>query len=132
MIDFPDISESDWRWKHFSHDEMKCKGSGECRMDPSFMDFLEEVRSEYGKPMIIVSGYRSPSHNARVSNTGATGPHTKGQAADVAVSGTDAHRLLKIALAHGVRGVGVKQKGNGRFLHLDNTVGDLRPWVWSY
>lgn len=126
------MNKEEWRWTHFTWDEMKCKGSGRNEMDPVFMDLLEEIRVEYGQPMTIVSGYRSPEHNAKVSSTGAKGPHTTGKAVDVAVRGPDAHRLLKIALAHGIKGVGVAQKGKSRFLHLDMVENEHRPWVWSY
>lgn len=126
------ISDTEWRWPHFTRAEMSCKGSGECRIDPDFMDLLEAIRADYGKPMTITSGYRSPEYNAKVSHTGPQGPHTTGMAVDVAVSGKDAHRLLKTALAHGIMGVGVAQKGESRFLHLDMVETGTRPWVWSY
>jgi uncharacterized protein YcbK (DUF882 family) len=132
VTQFPDLQEAEWRWPHFSRAEMRCKGSGECRMDPAFMDTLEAIRVAYGAPMPIMSGYRSPEHNARVSHTGSTGPHTTGRAVDIAIRGQDAHRLLKTALAHGIMGVGVAQKGQGRFLHLDMVTDGTRPWVWSY
>ena len=129
---FVDLQEADWRWKHFTRDDLKCKGSGECRMDPEFLDVLEAIREEYGSPMVITSGYRSPTYNAKVSYTGTAGPHTTGRAVDVSIRGKNALRLLKIALAHGVTGVGVAQKGNSRFLHLDMVDGVSRPMIWSY
>lgn len=128
----PDIPEAEWRWPHFSRAEMRCRGNGECRMDPAFMDLLESIRADYGQPMPIASGYRSPGYNAAVSATGPEGPHTTGRAVDVAVRGKDAHRLLSVALVHGIKGVGVAQKGAGRFLHLDMVATGTRPWVWSY
>jgi hypothetical protein len=36
-----------------------------------------------------------------------------------------------IAMEAGFTGIGVQQKGTGRFLHLDTLEGDLRPTVWS-
>jgi zinc D-Ala-D-Ala carboxypeptidase len=36
-----------------------------------------------------------------------------------------------MALEAGFTGIGVQQKGTGRFLHLD-TLENLRPTVWSY
>jgi hypothetical protein len=32
----------------------------------------------------------------------------------------------------GFTGIGVQQKGTGRFIHVDLTVGQNRPTVWSY
>ena len=58
--------------------------------------------------MPITSGYRCPLHNSNVSSTGLRGPHVTGKAADIAVMGEDAHRLLRIALADPViTGVGI-------------------------
>jgi hypothetical protein len=48
----------------------------------------------------------------------------------VAVEGADAHRLLMLALNQGFKGVGIQQKGQGRFIHLDLTSEYGR--LWSY
>lgn len=128
---FPNIPESEWRWPHFSRAEMACRGAGECRVDPDFLDLLERIRYEFGRPMKVNSGYRSPEYNAKVAKTGATGPHTTGRAVDIAVAGKDAYRLLEIAIAHKITGIGVYQKGKERFLHLDILENDDRPMVWS-
>lgn len=120
---------------NFSSAEFACQCGCDCAdMDAEFMGRLQAVREAYGKPMRITSGYRCPTHNSNVSSTGENGPHTTGRAADVAVSGNDAHRLLAIALEQGMTGVGVKQKGphGGRFIHLDNLTEGARPWCWSY
>ena len=124
-----------WRWDNFTEDEMRCKGSGESGIDEAFMDRLQGVRIEYDRPITITSGYRSPDYNAQVSGTGRTGPHTTGKACDISIRGEDCHRLLTIALSHGVTGIGLKQKGNGRFMHLDDlpvAPNRPRPWVWTY
>jgi hypothetical protein len=42
---------------------------------------------------------------------------------------------MRLALAKGFTGIGVQQKGGGRFIHLDNLPngpGQPRPTVWSY
>lgn len=106
-------------------------------MDAAFMALLQRLRDVYG-PISITSGYRCPAHNASVSSTGLTGPHTTGKAVDARVSGHNAHRLLKLALAAGFSGVGINQKGahGSRFIHLDTLQdgegGAPRPTVWSY
>jgi len=102
---------------------------------------LQALRDTYGSPMKISSGYRCPRHNADVSSTGRTGPHTvfadDNITVDVLVYNLDAHRLLHLALGHGFTGVGISQKGawDKRFLHLDLLaldVGLIRPTIWSY
>lgn len=103
---------------------------------PEFMERLERIREEVKFPMIISSGYRCPEYNARVSDTGRTGPHTLGLAADVQVYGERALKLLEVAILLGMTGIGVSQKGkhSDRFLHLDCVRGKdaPRPWIWSY
>ncbi len=125
----------DWRWNNFTADEFKCRHCGAHIIIPEFMDKLQAVRTEYGKPMKITSGYRCSQHNSAVSDTGLTGPHTTGRAVDIQVSGKDALRLLVLAVKHGFTGIGVKQHGlfGARFLHLDDLPDDTtRPSIWSY
>ena len=123
---------------NFSFAELACRcGCGRADMDARFMAFLQELRVRAG-PLIIASGFRCADYNARVSSTGASGPHTSGKAVDVRCHGRLAHRIVATALATGATGVGVSQKGNlnARFVHLDvlsegETTGP-RPWLWSY
>ncbi len=121
--------------KYFDSSEMMCKcGCKECRMAKSFMDRLDGLRWAYNKPLIVNSGYRCPSHNARVSRkTGEDGPHTRGHAVDLRVSGHDAYTIVRLATALGFTGIGVAQSGTGRYIHLDDlTDHPYRPWIWSY
>lgn len=103
-------------------------------MDTQYLYMLNKLREEFGKPMIVSSGYRCPAYNARLSSSGRAGPHTTGKAVDIVVSGSDAHRLIGLAIKHGFSGIGVSQKGkmSRRFVHIDNLNTALRPWVWSY
>lgn len=122
-------------WPYFSAQEMQCRcGCEAAQMASSFMTALHEIRLQYGRPMIVSSAYRCPSHNAQVSTTGTQGPHTTGQAVDVRVYGTYAVELISIALQYGMTGIGVQQKGAraGRFIHMDNLHTSARPWIWSY
>ena len=118
-------------WRYFKLEEFSCKHCGENEIDPDFVSRLDELRARYGRPMVITSGYRCPEHNAAVSSTGTHGPHTTGRAADISVARRDAYDLLRLALDMGFRGIGVNQKGAGRFLHLD-MIDEGRPTVWSY
>lgn len=121
--------------RHFNLGEFDCSHCRDNKMDPAFLEQLDELRHLYGKPLVVTSGYRCPDHNAAVSSTGRTGPHTTGRAADLLVSRADALQLLKLALALGFTGIGVKQHGGSRFLHVDNlpnAPGQPRPTLWSY
>lgn len=119
---------------HLAEFECRC-GCGRAEMIPAFLEKLDHLRALYGKPLTVTSGYRCPSYNSKVSTTGPTGPHTTGRAADLAVDRGDAYKLLGLALQLGFSGIGVQQKGAGRFLHLDaltDAPGQPRPTVWSY
>ena len=123
-------------WVYFTEEELACHGTGECDMEPEFMEKLIAVREDYNKPMIITSGYRHLAHNSTIGGAKHS-PHLYGRAVDVKVMGGDALRLIKMALKHGMTGIGVKQRGNhdGRFIHIDDmsqSDDHPRPWIWSY
>lgn len=121
---------------YFSDAELACKCGCGMLPEPDFMKKVEGLRVAWGKPMKVTSAARCPAHNAAVSSTGANGPHTTGRAIDFGIERGDAWRVLKIAMSLGTfTGIGVQQKGNGRFLHIDDlpdAPGQPRPTVWSY
>lgn len=122
----------DWtKYPNFSESEFRCRHCGKVEMSPYFMARLQQLRNAYGKPMIITSGYRCPDHPVEAKKS-TPGVHTMGMAADIAVSGSDAYELLNLAFGHGFTGIGVNQKGDGRFIHLDTWREPPRPNVWSY
>jgi uncharacterized protein YcbK (DUF882 family) len=83
--------------------------------------------------MKITSGYRSRTHPVEAKKL-TTGAHVMGRAADVAVSGADALRLVVLAAEFGFTGIGVQQKGANRFIHLDDVSPGVlsRPSIGSY
>lgn len=109
-----------------------CKGR---EIQGSFLVKLDQLRDAVGFPLRVSSGYRCPAHNAKVSSTGPDGPHTTGRAVDLAVSHWQAYRVVAAAVTLGFTGIGVKQHGPGRFIHLDDLPADVgrpRPTIWSY
>ncbi|PKR55633.1 peptidase M15A [Thalassospira marina] len=102
-------------------------------MQKRFMDTLHAIRLEFDKPMVITSGYRDVTHPVEAKKV-SPGAHTYGCAADIAVSGGDAIRLIAIAYKHGIARIGVSQKGSGRFIHIDmgEVNGFPSPALWSY
>ena len=136
MILRDDAARQRWRWPHFTPEEMACKHCGALSVDTEFMDRLEDLRHEYGRPMVVSSGYRCPAYNETVSTTGPKGPHTTGCAVDISVRGRDAYDLLQLAVSHqhAFTGIGINQKGAGRFLHLDSLQAPWhpRPALWTY
>ena len=53
---------------------------------------LQRLRDVIGKPILINSGYRSPSHNAKVGGS-PNSQHLTGKAADIRVSGMNTGEL---------------------------------------
>jgi zinc D-Ala-D-Ala carboxypeptidase len=123
------------RWGgFFTVKELQCKGTDECEMDEGFMDRLVSVRKAFNKPMIITSGYRHQAHNSAIGGARYS-PHLYGKAVDVAVDRTDAYELVRVAMNHGMTGIGVKQRNGSRFIHLDDmspSENHIRPTMWSY
>ena len=120
----------DWgRYPSFTAKEFACRHCGANDMRAEFMGRLQELRNRYGQPMRISSGYRCTEHPIEAKKP-EPGPHTTGLACDVVVDGAEAYKLLRLVMAMEFKGVGVQQKGAGRFLHLDSMSGPGR--VWSY
>lgn len=119
-------------FQHSEFDQKGLEGSGAEFMDYIFLNELDDLRHECGFAFIISSGYRTPEYNNRVSSTGLTGPHTTGKAADILVSRGNAYKVLKYALKAGCfSGIGIKQTGENRFIHLD-MVERPQNIIWSY
>lgn len=120
---------------HFSAAELACKCG--CGMLPALdaVERLERVRVKVGFPLKVTSGARCAFYNQQVARTGDGGPHTTGRAFDLAVRGAQAYATVAAALAEGFTGIGVSQKGESRFLHIDDLPASAtrpRPTIWSY
>lgn len=110
-------------WEHFTADELECP-CGKCdggTMAPSFMVRLVELRKHIGFSFPVSSAFRCPSHNEAVGGASKS-YHLKGRAVDIELSHDQAYQVIAAAKKFGFRGVGVNQKGGGRFVHLDNRL----------
>tara|TARA_R100001086_G_C11751875_1_gene235599 strand:- start:17 stop:427 length:411 start_codon:yes stop_codon:yes gene_type:complete len=128
--------------KHFSRDELKCSFApdAEVLMDRYFMEKLEELREEWGKPMYLSSAFRTEDHPRertkplKYDQLGNPlpkgGMHARGRAVDVLIAGADAVEFLRLALKY-YNGIGLSQRSdwNQRFIHLDDRT---NPAMWSY
>lgn len=120
-------------WKYFTRDEFTCRcGCNQNLIEDDFVDKLDELRGRCGFALRVNSGYRCSEHNERVSTTGLDGPHTTGRAVDFGVSHRQALMLLRHAMWMDFTGFGLNQKGEGRFVHLDDLSHDPRPHIWTY
>ena len=102
---------------HFKVWEFACHdGSDTVFVSPALVEVLEKIRVHFGKPVIISSGYRTESHNAK--NGGAAySQHKYGLAADIQISGvrpTDIAAYAETLLGQ-KGGIGVYP----RFCHVD-------------
>jgi len=119
-------------WEFFSEEELACRcgkcGRGAEWMDKLFMSRLVTLRKACGFALPVTSAYRCPDWNEKVSSTGKEGPHTTGKAVDIAID--RARARVVVGLADDIRfpGLGVQQKGDKRFIHLDG----LGARIWSY
>ena len=125
------------QFRYFKIDEFACRcGCGRNLIDFKFVEKLDDLRHQFGMPLIVSSGYRCPKHNKDVSTTGEVGPHTTGHAVDLLVSRAPALELLEIILSgNKFTGIGLNQKGASRFIHLDdlpNASNQPRPTIWTY
>lgn len=121
------------RWgeyANFTKAEFDCKHTGQNEMKHEFMVVLQRIRSAYGKPMRITSGYRHPSHPIEARKGRTTGEHTMGTCADIAcIDGRSRFELINLALQHGITRIGVAKS----FLHLGIGGGRLPDKViWDY
>lgn len=123
----------DWsKYPNFSAKEFQCSHCGADGIKEGVLEKLQFMRTAYGKPMKITSGYRCPQHPIEVKKS-VPGAHALGLAADIGVEGAEAYKILNLAFLQGFTGIGVQQKGTGRFIHVDIRNGELpTPAVWSY
>jgi uncharacterized protein YcbK (DUF882 family) len=120
---------------HFSKESVACKCGCGLLPEQPFMNRIEMLRNSCGFPLVVTSGARCPSYNAKVSSTGENGPHTTGRAIDLGVSRKQAYTVVKKALELGFTGIGIQQKGASRFIHIDDLAdapNQPRPTIWSY
>ncbi|MBR9979391.1 MAG: YcbK family protein [Desulfatitalea sp.] len=92
----------------------------------AFLDYLE-TQLNPGARIEIASGWRSPTYNTQLRNTGrlaaSASLHQYGMAADIQIAGVDSRRVWHFVRDLGFGGAGFYQ---GRLVHVD--VGPARFW----
>lgn len=126
---------------HLCWSELKCHDGTpyppEWRKDRAVVlaDAFEVIRAIWGKPIMVLSGYRTPAYNAACG--GAThSQHVEGRALDLkppdGVTVYDFwNEILRIAMKTAIRGVGYACPSQGGYVHID-----IRPSLtlvqWTY
>lgn len=77
--------------KHFKKKEFACKcgcglGLKDGDVNPKLVEALEDVRTHFGKPVVINSGLRCEAYNKKVGGAKES-QHMKGKAADIRIAG---------------------------------------------
>jgi uncharacterized protein YcbK (DUF882 family) len=99
-------------------------------IDTALLDQLFDLKTLLGvrKPFHIVSGYRSPSTNAKLRKkshaVARNSLHMQGRAIDIRIEGMETKIIRNAALAMRNGGVGYYPKAD--FIHLD--TGEYRAW----
>lgn len=75
-----------FKWSEFDHPE---------KMDYAFVKYVDDVREEYGFPLVVSSDYRTAAHNKRVGGV-STSRHLFGQAMDFMAPPDAAHLWLLV------------------------------------
>lgn len=102
--------------EHFKAKEFQCKDKSEYLLiAPELLEVLEKIRNHFNVPVIINSGYRTPSWNNKV-NGAPNSYHCKGMAADIVVKGRSSQEVAKYADSIMEQG-GVIKYAN--FTHID-------------
>ena len=94
------------------------------------MTKLVNLRRELDFPFPINSAYRCKQHNANIGGHKKS-YHLLGRAVDIRADHDRAWQIIAAAKKHGFRGIGIDQKGEGRFIHLDDRSQD-HVTIFSY
>jgi zinc D-Ala-D-Ala carboxypeptidase len=97
----------------------KC-GSNQVLIHPALIVAFQAIRDSIGKPIRINSGYRSPSHNAKVGGASES-LHTKGMAMDLSSDFATPAEIQAIADS-----LGLVTRIYPTFVHVD--CGKFRKW----
>ena len=151
-MDIQDFTSDTWdlgRYPNISWHEVSCSKTDLCRVDVDFLDFVQQMRTDLGFPLNFSSIYRHPTHPIearKVADGRLPGSHAMGCAVDIKCSGMIARQILCWCTLYYdtfiLSGIGVSQKGAGRFVHLDamnedqcNSLGIGDNWatrLWTY
>lgn len=99
----------------FKVKEFACKdGSDKILIDKRGISMLQKIREHFGKPLIINSGYRTETYNAKVGGA-KNSYHKYGKAYDIRIKEVTPLEIAKYAEEIGVKGIG----WYNTFTHVD-------------
>lgn len=96
-------------------------------LKPELVKTLRRLESHFKKPVVVTSGYRSPSYNVRVKGARKS-LHMSCAAADIQIEGVSKWEIARVARALPSRG-GVGTYCHTKSVHID--IGPERDWNWK-
>ena len=103
--------------EHFTAAELASKdGAKELLISLELLEVLEGIREHFNKPVIVNSGYRTPTWNVKVGGAG-NSYHCKGMAADIRIKDVSPKEIAKFASEYMKDHGGVICYAN--FVHVD-------------
>lgn len=113
---------------YFSDEEFAAVGCSRADVDAISLARLNRCRRLCGFPFILTSAYRSPHHEV-CKGRPANGPHTTGQAFDIACdSNLKRFKIVEAAITVGFKRIGIGKN----FIHLDDCTDKPNPRIWTY
>ena len=111
---------------YFKTKEFRCPCCKEVRASGYLIHLLNKVRKEYGKPMIINSGYRCEKHNKKIGGS-PNSAHMRGLAVDIKCNNSTDRYILLPLLAETFKRVGVYDS----WIHvdIDESLSQKVMWV---
>lgn len=116
---------------HPDTDTLGCTcGCGLNRVVQDSLDKLQLIRDDFGKPMVVTSGFRCPNHPIEArKGKDALHRHCSGKSFDVRCRNSkDRYALVKLAMKYGAKGIGIR----GDIVHIDWFGGDEDKFLWLY
>jgi uncharacterized protein YcbK (DUF882 family) len=114
--------------KYFQLKEFACPCCGANNIDRNFVELLDQIREQYGKPMVVKSGYRCKKHNDEVGGVPESA-HVDGVAADIGCSfAGDRMKLVVAMLDNGISRLGIGKT----FVHCDMSKTLPQSVIWLY
>lgn len=96
-------------------------------LKPELVSVLRKLEGHFRKPVIVTSGYRSPSYNVKVKGARKS-LHMTCAAADIQIEGVSKWEIARVARAMPSRG-GVGTYCHTKSVHID--IGPERDWNWK-
>ena len=106
--------------ENFKLSELVCKdGSNKTIFYQEDIEKLQKIRDFFGKPITIVSAYRTKEYNTLIGGA-VNSFHLLGRAYDIKIHGVSSSLVAYIAIKMGFKGIGIYKTETANFTHVDS------------